>query len=223
PGSGRLPSGGQCAASVMTSHPADGPSATVTSSVSTRPSLASVCLSPEARRRTGSARSRVEDEPAAGARSFVLRTYRRRSRASSPFYRWGPTLRTPLVRRRTTWSQLEAFTRRSFIGGLALVVFTGDAVGSRSQGVTTDGTHWYFSSSNGLEITDMQYDTILTASPAIPPELASPSSLAYKGLNRIGDMDVACGNLYIALDSSTPDPGNPDEYQYKYDTPVFAI
>lgn len=152
---------------------------------------------------------------------------------------------------------MEAFPRRSFIGGLALVgaaaavpasaaraqaassaasapqvetwqligkdVFTGDAVGSRSQGVTTDGTHWYFSSSNGLEITDMQYNTILTASSAIPPELANPSSLAYKGLNHIGDMDVACGNLYIALDSSTPDPGSPDEYQYKYDTPVFAI
>jgi len=152
---------------------------------------------------------------------------------------------------------MEAFTRRSFIGGLALVgaaaavpataeraqaasaaargpevetwqligkdVFTGDAAGSRSQGVTTDGTHWYFSSSNGLEITDMQYNTILTAAPAIPPALANPSPIAYKGLNHIGDMDYACGNLYIALDSSTPDPGEPDEYQYKYDTPVFAI
>lgn len=152
---------------------------------------------------------------------------------------------------------MEAFPRRSFIGGLALVgaaaavpataahaqaasaaacgpeietwqligkdVFTGDAAGSRSQGVTTDGTHWYFSSSNGLEITDMQYNTILTAAPAIPPALANPSPIAYKGLNHIGDMDYACGNLYIALDSSTPDPGEPDEYQYKYDTPVFAI
>lgn len=152
---------------------------------------------------------------------------------------------------------MEAFTRRSFIGGLALAgaaaavpataaraqaaaaaapapevetwqligkdAFTGDAVGSRSQGVTTDGNHWYFSSSNGLEITDMQYNTILKTAPAIPPELASPSPLAFKGLNHIGDMDFACGDLYIALDSSTPDPGSPDEYQYKYDTPVFAI
>jgi hypothetical protein len=152
---------------------------------------------------------------------------------------------------------MEAFTRRNFIGGIALVgaaaavpataaraqpasaaacppevetwqliakdVFTGDAEGPRSQGVTTDGTHWYFSSSNGLEITDMQYNTILTTSPAIPPQLANPSPLAYKGLNHIGDMDYANGSLYIALDSSTPDPGSPDEYQYKYDTPVFAI
>jgi hypothetical protein len=152
---------------------------------------------------------------------------------------------------------MEAFTRRNFIGGLALVgaaaavpaeaaraqaapaaasapgvetwqligkdVFTGDAESSRSQGVTTDGTHWYFSSSNGLEITDMQYNTILTTSPAIPPELANPSPLAYKGLNHIGDMDYANGNLYIALDSSTPDPGSPGGYEYEYDTPVFAI
>jgi len=152
---------------------------------------------------------------------------------------------------------VEAFTRRNFIGGLALVgaaaaipaaapraqaapaatsapgvetwqligkdVFTGDAAGPRGQGVTTDGTHWYFSSSNGLEITDMQYNTILQAAPAIPAELANPSPLAFKGLNHIGDLDCANGNLYIALDSSASDPGSPHQYPYEYDTPVFAI
>ena len=156
---------------------------------------------------------------------------------------------------------MEAFTRRNFIGGLALVgvaaavpaeaaraqaapapppappsppgvqkwqligkdVFTGDAASARGQGVTTDGTHWYFSSSNGLEITDMQYNILLDTSPAIPPELANPSSLAFKGLNHIGDIDYANGNLYIALDSSKADPGSPDEYQFEYDTPVFAV
>ena len=46
---GREPSSGQCAASVMTLHPAGGPNATATSSISTRPSLASACLSPEPR------------------------------------------------------------------------------------------------------------------------------------------------------------------------------
>lgn len=46
-GSGRTPSSGQCAASVMTAHPAGGPNATATSSISTRQSLAIVCLSPE--------------------------------------------------------------------------------------------------------------------------------------------------------------------------------
>jgi hypothetical protein len=164
---------------------------------------------------------------------------------------------------------MEAFTRRNFIGGLALVgvataavpveaaraqaatvqaaptqaataeaahapsvetwqligkdVFTGDAASARGQGVTTDGTHWYFSSSNGLEITDMQYNVLLDTSPAIPPELADPSALAFKGLNHIGDMDYANGNLYIALDSSTPDPGSSGGYENEYNTPVFAI
>ena len=47
PESGRTPSSGQCAASVMTSHPAGGPNATATSSISTRQSLAIVCLSPD--------------------------------------------------------------------------------------------------------------------------------------------------------------------------------
>ena len=47
PGSGRTPSSGQCAASEMTSHPAGGPNATAISLISTRQSLASVCLSPD--------------------------------------------------------------------------------------------------------------------------------------------------------------------------------
>jgi hypothetical protein len=152
---------------------------------------------------------------------------------------------------------MEAFSRRTFIGGLALVgtaaaipataaraqasaaaasapevetwqligkdVFTGDAQNSRGQGVTTDGTHWIFSSSNGLEVTDMQFNTVLKASPAIAPVLANPSPLAFKGLNHIGDLDYADGNLYIALDSSASDPGEPHVYQYEYNTPVFAI
>ncbi|MBO0728068.1 MAG: hypothetical protein J2P57_02340 [Acidimicrobiaceae bacterium] len=103
-------------------------------------------------------------------------------------------------------------------------VFTGDAAGARSQGVTTDGTDWYFSSSDGLEITDMQYNTLFTSSPAIPPELANPSPLADKGLNHIGDMDYANGKLYIALDSSAVDPntGPPLDGINQFDTPVFA-
>lgn len=102
-------------------------------------------------------------------------------------------------------------------------VFTGDAEGSRGQGVTTDGSHWYFSSSDGLEITDMKYNTVLKASPAIPAELANPSGLSSKGLNHIGDLDYANGRLYIPLDSSASDPGSPHEYPYEYNTPVFAL
>ncbi|MYS21813.1 Tat (twin-arginine translocation) pathway signal sequence [Streptomyces sp. DvalAA-14] len=102
-------------------------------------------------------------------------------------------------------------------------VFTGDAGSSRGQGVTTDGSHWYFSSSNGLEITDMKYNTVLKTSPAIPAELADPSQLSSKGLNHIGDLDYANGHLYIPLDSSASDPGSPHEYPYEYNTPVFAL
>src|SRR5438093_115392 len=47
PASGRTPSRGQCAASVMTSHLAGGSNATATSSISRRQSLAFACLSPE--------------------------------------------------------------------------------------------------------------------------------------------------------------------------------
>ena len=47
PESGRTPSRGRCAASVMTSHLVGGPNATATSSISRRQSLALVCLSPE--------------------------------------------------------------------------------------------------------------------------------------------------------------------------------
>ncbi|WP_157875988.1 hypothetical protein [Peterkaempfera griseoplana] len=144
---------------------------------------------------------------------------------------------------------MRSYARRNFIAGLALVaaaavaapaaaaplpapaqaagtweligkdVFTGEAEGSRSQGVTTDGTHWYFSSSNGLEITDMQYKTLLKSSPAIPSALANPSTLAYKGLNHIGDFDYADGKLYISLDTSTRDSVTGS----RYDTPVFAV
>ncbi|MFE9611853.1 hypothetical protein [Streptomyces sp. NPDC006012] len=98
-------------------------------------------------------------------------------------------------------------------------VFTGEAERSRGQGVTTDGTHWYFSSTNGLEITDMQYNTLFKSSPAIPSVLADPSPLAYKGLNHIGDIDYADGKLYISLDTSTRDSVTGS----RYDTPVFAI
>jgi hypothetical protein len=101
-------------------------------------------------------------------------------------------------------------------------VFTGDAQSSRSQGVATDGSHWYFSSSNGLEITDLKYNTVLKTSPAIPSALADPSPLSSKGLNHIGDLDYANGHLYIPLDSSKADPGSPGGYEFEYDTPVFA-
>lgn len=49
PESGRTPSSGRCAACVMTSHPAGGPSATATSWISTRQCSTAACSSPDPR------------------------------------------------------------------------------------------------------------------------------------------------------------------------------
>ncbi len=81
-------------------------------------------------------------------------------------------------------------------------VFTGDQIAFRTQGVTTDGTQWFFSSTNGLERTNFQYERLQGVDPAIAPVLAQPSPTAERGLNHIGDIDYASGTLYISLDSS---------------------
>ncbi|WP_171026448.1 autotransporter outer membrane beta-barrel domain-containing protein [Mesorhizobium comanense] len=97
--------------------------------------------------------------------------------------------------------------------------FTGSAITSKQQGVTTDGTNWYFSGTNILERTDKNYNPSLTVSPAIPDVLKLPSELSSMGLNHIGDIDYANGLLYISLDTSQRDPSTGG----KYDHPVFAI
>ncbi len=97
--------------------------------------------------------------------------------------------------------------------------FTGSAITSKQQGVTTDGTNWYFSGTNILERTDKNYDPSLTVSPAIPDVLKLPSQYSDIGLNHIGDIDYADGYLYISLDSSNRDPVTGG----KYENPVFAI
>lgn len=97
--------------------------------------------------------------------------------------------------------------------------FTDDPIKYRGQGVTTDGTNWYFSGTNALEMTDGNFDPKLRLSPGIPPELFNPSPMAPKGLNHIGDIDYADGYLYISLDTSKKDPGTGAQYN----TPVFAI
>ena len=97
--------------------------------------------------------------------------------------------------------------------------FTGTASDAKGQGVVWTGSSWIFSSSNGLERTDTAFNRVQNVNPAIPAELFSPSAAAPKGLNHIGDLDVAGNTLYIALDSSTADkPGGG-----KYNTPVIAL
>lgn len=97
--------------------------------------------------------------------------------------------------------------------------FTDDPIPYRGQGVTTDGTNWYFSGTNALDKTNGNYATTLRNSSAIAAALANPSAVAPKGLNHIGDIDYANGLLYVSLDSSKRDPVT----RGQYNTPVFAI
>jgi outer membrane autotransporter protein len=95
-----------------------------------------------------------------------------------------------------------------------------DADAARGQGVTTDGTNWYFSGTHSLEIADDDFNTVLIDPTAIADKLEIPSEFSAIGLNHIGDIDYANGKLYISLDSSNRDPGNGNQ---KYVNPVFAI
>lgn len=90
---------------------------------------------------------------------------------------------------------------------------------SRGQGVTTDGTNWYFSGTNALEKTNGSFDPQLLVNPAIPDILKNPSQYSDIGLNHIGDIDYADGKLYISLDTSNRSPTT----NGKYERPVFAI
>ncbi len=65
----------------------------------------------------------------------------------------------------------------------------------RSQGVTTDGSSWFFSWKLGLEKTDLDYVTQLSVTTtAIPPDLA------VLGDNHIGDIDFWNGMIYAPIE-----------------------
>jgi hypothetical protein len=66
----------------------------------------------------------------------------------------------------------------------------------RSQGVTTDGTNWYFSWRLGLTKTDLSLNTVTKNLAAIPVLLAT------QGSDHIGDIDYWNGKLYIPLEDS---------------------
>lgn len=97
-------------------------------------------------------------------------------------------------------------------------IFYADAAAYKSQGLATDGKQWFFSSTNGLERANFDYSRIQAVMPAIAPALAQPSSVADRGLNHIGDIDVANGTLYIPLDTSKRDAQGG-----RYNTPVVAL
>jgi hypothetical protein len=68
----------------------------------------------------------------------------------------------------------------------------------RSQGVTTDGTYWYFSWRLGLQKTDLGYNVIEKNALAIPALLA-----ATEGSDHIGDIDYYNGTLYVPIEDSS--------------------
>jgi hypothetical protein len=74
----------------------------------------------------------------------------------------------------------------------------------RGQGVATDGTYWYFSSTLGnylltyLDKTNLSFGTVLLKSGAIPTSL-----YLSDGSSHIGDIDVYNGTLYAGVEDSS--------------------
>lgn len=96
--------------------------------------------------------------------------------------------------------------------------FTGTFSDAKGQGVVWTGSSWIFSSTNGLERTDTNFNRIQYVNPAIAPELFNPSAAADRGLNHIGDIDVSGNTLYVSLDTSTRDAQGG-----RYNSPVIAL
>jgi hypothetical protein len=74
--------------------------------------------------------------------------------------------------------------------------FPGQPGAVRSQGLTTDGSSWFFSWTLGLEKTDLDYKTEVSNITAIPPDLSR------LGDKHIGDIDYWNDTLYVPLEDS---------------------
>jgi hypothetical protein len=79
---------------------------------------------------------------------------------------------------------------------------------TRSQGVATDGTYWYFAWRLGLDKADAQYMTVASNN------LAIPGDLALGGVNHIGDVDFYNGLIYA---SEEQDPAQLQPHIVTYD------
>jgi PEP-CTERM motif len=64
----------------------------------------------------------------------------------------------------------------------------------RGQGVTNDGTSYYFSSTNGIQETDQNFNILAQNNNAIP------ASLAALGDSHIGDIECYNGKLYLPVE-----------------------
>jgi hypothetical protein len=75
----------------------------------------------------------------------------------------------------------------------------------RSQGLATDGEHWFFSWQYGLEIANEDFLSIRrNSSFQLPMNLVPgiPLDLLGQGLNHIGDIDYYDGIIYASLDTT---------------------
>jgi hypothetical protein len=75
--------------------------------------------------------------------------------------------------------------------------FSTSASAVRSQGVTTNGTAWFFSWRLGLERTDLSYNTTKSNS------LAIPLALGLAGSNHIGDIDLDGNTLWAPIEDGS--------------------
>ncbi len=81
---------------------------------------------------------------------------------------------------------------------------------ARAQGVTTDGSSYYFSSNLSLCKTDLHGNRELINYEAIPAELL------VKGCNHIGGISYYDGRIYASIESGNKDVATGNEYEYSY-------
>ena len=86
---------------------------------------------------------------------------------------------------------------------VGLDAFSATAAEQRSQGVSTDGTNWYFSWQLGFEETDQSYQDVNSNA------LAIPTTLALQGVDHMGDCDFFDGGLYAGAEDGSA-------YQHPY-------
>ena len=77
------------------------------------------------------------------------------------------------------------------------------ASAARSQGVTSNGTAWFFSWRLGLERTDLSFNTTKSNT------LAIPLALGLAGSNHIGDIDLNGNTLWVPIEDGSA-------YQHPY-------
>lgn len=79
----------------------------------------------------------------------------------------------------------------------SLDTFNGTTGGTRSQGVVSNGTSWFFSWTYGLERTDLAFNVTKSNT------LAIPLALSIAGSNHIGDIDLNGNTLWAPIEDGS--------------------